>query len=179
MATASKDRILGQSVTLSVTVTQGPSAGTHIQVGDIDSVDVTDNAKMLQHQPLGTSSPIPQLAPAGYTLACKGGKVDWQLSNLIAARDVALKATTVANASLNPQFTVHITTIYFDGTTEVESYTHGVIYGYKKSVSKSDAEVTEDFTFECAVRTVVGPAGSTAANFGTATGSPLKTGLGF
>lgn len=151
----SQDRILGQSVTLSLIL----SSGSAVQIGEIDSASVTDKTKMLEHQPLGATSPLPQLVPGGWEVQCKGGKVDKNLSMLL-SNNTGKVAGGSRDAHLlqgqkGPQFNLTITTTFYDGTTEVATYVAGCIYNYKYDATKADAEVTEDFTFSCAYRTVV------------------------
>lgn len=141
----SKDRVLGQNVTLSLT----NSTGGVIAVAEIDSASVTDKTKMNEHQPLGSSSPRPQLAPGGYEVQCKVGKVDDSLSTVINARDQILRDGT-DTAPIQANLT--IVTTFYDGTVETAVYTDGVIYNYKYDATKADSEVTEEFTFVCAYR---------------------------
>jgi len=131
-----EDRILGESVVLEVYSSTGL-----VQIGEADSVEETHQTEQKTTRPLGQRWDHTQVIHKGWELAVKGGKIDESVSTL--AQN--LQDTLLAGKNA-PRYRVTRTIEHYDGTKVQYIYDSSVFYSFKESSTKSDEEVTWDFT---------------------------------
>lgn len=131
-----KSRVLASSAVIKV---MDATLGKEREVGEIDSFTATSTTELAKSRPIGSSQQNAYAKYGGYELTMKGGKVDWQLANLIHMQD-----SMILLLSQSPTFSIYQTITYYDGTQETYIYLGCVIYGYSLN-AESGAEVKEDF----------------------------------
>lgn len=138
----SQDRILGSSAVIDIITPTGP-----IQWAEVDTFDAEGQTKPQKFQPLGKTAPRNQLIYDGYKLTFKGGMIDNTVDQAFYNIDSNLLAG-------NPSVRVRVTeTVHLlDGTEDTWIYPDTVLYGFKKSYSKADADVTYDFSGDSPIR---------------------------
>lgn len=132
-----QDRILGESTIFEVYTSTGL-----VKISEVDSVEETHQTDQKTTRPLGQRFDHLQNVHKGWELAVKGGKVDGSVSKLAQSLQDALLAGKNA-----PKYRATRTIEYFSGEKEILTYDNGKMYGFKESSTKSDEEVTWDFTF--------------------------------
>ena len=132
----SKARVLGCNAVIEV---KDPVLGFNIKVGEIDNFSVSATSSLIKSRPIGSAIETIQYKYGGYELSFSGGKVDWELANLLHAQD--LLARSIGEC---PVFNVVSTITHFDGTKETYLYNNVIIHGYEESM-QSDSQITESF----------------------------------
>lgn len=126
--------------------------GKPLEVGEISKFSVKELGELKKSRAIGEHEITSTKTFEGYDLSFEGGKVDWQLAQLLHEQDV-----NIVTNNRTPYFQV-VQTITYYGTDKTETYTFPqvTIHGYSLDIDAND-EMTEKFEGFCGKRKDVTP----------------------
>lgn len=125
--------------------------GEDIQVGEISKFSVKELGEIKKSRAIGQKSITANKTFEGYDLSFEGGKVDWNLAQLLHRQDDA-----VFHGGRAPYFTVLQEITYYDNSKETYSFDEVTIYGYNLDIDAND-ELMEKFEGFCGALKVALP----------------------
>jgi hypothetical protein len=135
-----KPRVRGSHAIISIT----PAGAKEPQaVGEISKFSVKELGEIKKSRSMGEQQVTANKTFEGYDLSFEGGKVDWQLAQLLHAQDAAIVAGKRA-----PHFQVKQVITYFGDKKEEFTYDDVVLFGYNLDMDAND-EMSEKFEGFC------------------------------
>lgn len=119
------------------------STGTEIDVGEVSKFSVKELGEVKKSRAIGQNSVTANKTFEGYDLSFEGGKVDWNLAQLLHRQDELIYTGRRA-----PSFKVIQKVFFFDGSVEEYSFEDVTIYGYNLDIDAND-ELMEKFEGFC------------------------------
>lgn len=132
-----KARALSSSATITV---KDPIIGVEIKIGEVDKFSAKSTSSIIKSRPIGTALETTQYKYGGYDLSFSGGKIDWELANLLHAQD-----TIARSIGECPKFTVEQRIVFYDGHVETYLYNNVILSGYGVDINSGD-EIQESFS---------------------------------
>jgi hypothetical protein len=117
--------------------------GAEISIGEVSKFSVKELGEIKKSRAIGQNSVTANKTFEGYDLSFEGGKVDWNLAQLLHRQD-----ETIYKGGRSPLFYVTQKIFFFDGSTEEFNYNDVVIYGYNLDIDAND-ELMEKFEGFC------------------------------
>lgn len=119
------------------------SSGSEIDVGEVSKFSVKELGEVKKSRAIGQNSVTANKTFEGYDLSFEGGKVDWNLAQLLHKQDELIYTGRRA-----PSFRVIQKVFFFDGSVEQYTFEDVTIYGYNLDVDAND-ELMEKFEGFC------------------------------
>jgi hypothetical protein len=134
------------------------SSGQDVQVGEISKFSVKELGEIKKSRSIGQKSITANKTFEGYDLSFEGGKVDWNLAQILHKQD-----EKIYDGGRSPYFTVLQEIVYYDNSRETFSFDDVTIYGYSLDIDAND-ELMEKFEGFCGTLKVVQTVGNNIAN---------------
>jgi hypothetical protein len=134
-----KPRVRGNHAKIYIT----DSKGVAVEVGEISKFTVKELGEVKKSRGIGQNSITSNKTFEGYDLSFEGGKVDWNLAQMLHRQD-----ELIYKGNRAPGFTVSHTVYFFDGSVEIFTYNDVTIYGYNLDIDAND-ELMEKFEGFC------------------------------
>lgn len=135
-----KPRVRGSHAVISI---NAAGETTPKAVGEISKFSVKELGEIKKSRSMGEQQVTANKTFEGYDLSFEGGKVDWELAQLLHAQDDAIVAGKRA-----PLFEVKQVINYFGDKTEEFVYKDVVLFGYNLDMDAND-EMSEKFEGFC------------------------------
>lgn len=117
--------------------------GNEIYIGEVSKFSVKELGEIKKSRAIGQNSVTSNKTFEGYDLSFEGGKVDWNLAQLLHRQD-----ELIYNGRRAPLFRVIQKVFFFDGSSEEFTYNDVSIYGYNLDIDAND-ELMEKFEGFC------------------------------
>jgi len=135
-----KPRVRGSHAVINII----PAGGTEPRaVGEISKFSVKELGEVKKSRSMGEQQVTANKTFEGYDLSFEGGKVDWELAQLLHAQDAAIVAGKRA-----PYFQVKQVITYFGDKKEEFTYDDVILFGYNLDMDAND-EMSEKFEGFC------------------------------
>lgn len=134
------------------------STGNEIEVGEVSKFSVKELGEVKKSRAIGQNSITSNKTFEGYDLSFEGGKVDWNMAQLLHRQD-----ELIYTGRRSPSFSVKQIVYFFDGSIEEYTYSDVTVYGYNLDVDAND-ELMEKFEGFCGKLRTSSPTGAASTN---------------
>jgi len=153
-----KPRVLGSRATIKI---------GEIKIGEIEKFGAKNLNELKKSQPLGDKTVTSQVIFKGWDLNFEGGKVDWDLAQMIHLQD-----KQITSGGRSPLFEVTQEILYYNKTIECWTYPEVSIHGYEVNIPME--EITEKFDGFCGKPRVASSVDTTTVDSKTSIARYLK-----